>query len=140
MLGDLCAVLEPAARVGVEVGAAYASARGDPVAAARAQPLVAPNVAATDVRATRSGVCGANAQGVRRCKSGCRPRCDADVHIPEHVERQIGSDSFDGGDLVVLAVDPLPDDRYTAFLIMPATLSKASAEAAAMDAVAAVPQ
>ncbi len=39
------AVLEPAAHVGVEVGAAYASARGDPVAGARAQPLVAPNVA-----------------------------------------------------------------------------------------------
>ena len=32
VLGDLCAVLEPAARIDVEVGAAYASARGDPVA------------------------------------------------------------------------------------------------------------
>ena len=33
----------------------------------------------------------------------------------------------------------LPDDQYTVFLIMPATLSNASAAAAAAAAVAAVP-
>jgi hypothetical protein len=59
--------------------------------------------------------------------------------MPEHVERQIGGNCLDGRDLVVLAADPLPDDRYTAFLIMPATLSNASAAAAAAAAVAAVP-
>ena len=75
---------------------------------ARAQPLVARNVAPTGVRATRSGVCGANAQGVRRCTRGCRPRIDADVHTPEHVECQIVSSSLDGRDLVVLAADPPP--------------------------------
>ena len=83
-------------------------ARGDPVAGARAQPFLARNVALTDVRASRSGVCGANAQGARRCTRGCRPRIDADVHIPEHVERQIGSNSLDGRDRVVLAADPPP--------------------------------
>ena len=41
--GDLCAVLEPAARAGVEVGAAYASARGKPAAGARTQPRIAPS-------------------------------------------------------------------------------------------------
>ena len=36
---------------------------------------------------------GRLAQGVRRCTSRCRPRIDADVHIPVHVERQIGSNT-----------------------------------------------
>ncbi len=76
-----------------------------------------------------------------RCTSGCRPRIDADAHTPELDERQIGSNSLDRRDLVVLAADPPkpPDVRYTAFLLMPATLFNASAAAAAAAAVAAVP-
>jgi hypothetical protein len=33
---------------------------------------------------------------------------EADVHIAQHVERQIGSSRLDGRDLVVLAADPPP--------------------------------
>jgi hypothetical protein len=51
---------------------------------------------------------GRNAQGVRRCTSRCRPRIDADVDVPEQVERQIGGNSLDCGDLDVLAADPPP--------------------------------
>ena len=51
---------------------------------------------------------GRNAQGVRRCTSRCRPRIDADVDVPEQIERRIGGNSLDCGDLVVLAADPRP--------------------------------
>jgi hypothetical protein len=100
---------------------------------ARAQPLVARNVAPTDVRATRSGVCGANPQSVRRCTRGCRPRIDADVHIPEHVTSgRSGATVLMAGILSSSPRTRLPNDQYTAFLIMPATLSNASATAAAV--------
>ena len=67
---------------------------------------------------------GRNAQGVRRCTRGCRPRIDADVDVPEQVERQT---VLIAGILSSSPRTRLHDDRCTAFLIMPATSRKRDA-------------
>ena len=129
-----------------------ASAHGDP--AARAQPLVARNVAPTDGCATRSGVCGALAptshMGASVRVPNIRKAFVGAQGVSDHgstrlsIFRSTSSGRSAPAVLMagILSSSPrtrLPDDRYTAFLIIPATLSNASAAAAAVATVAAVP-
>ncbi len=103
------------------VGAAYASARGDPATGGTGR-TARDSERRSEWRAhhsfwrvqTSQLVCKcarAPRKSARRsrCTRECRPRIDANVHIPrEHVEWQIRSSSLDGSDLVVLAADPPP--------------------------------